>query len=251
MRLLLTGLNGTLAPRVAAAAAQRGWQVVGWDRGRVPPDDAAACAVWLRDCRPDAMAHLAMGDAAWAGALASHAAARSLPFVFTSSAMVFHHLPDGPHGVLDARNAQDDYGRYKARCEDAVLAANPRASVVRIGWQIDADARGNNMLAQLDEWQRREGCVGASRAWRPACSFMRDTALALVELIADPVPGVVHLDSNADEGHSFDAIVGALRQQFARDAWVLRVHRDYQHDQRLLGGAARMPALSERLPLFD
>lgn len=248
MRLLLTGLNGTLAPKLAQAAVQRGWQVLAWDRSQVPPQDAAASAAWLDACRPDAIAHLAMGDAAWAALLARHAAACDLPMVFTSTAMVFHHLPDGPHAVQDARTAQDDYGRSKVACEDAVLAAHPHASIARIGWQIDADAQGNNMLGHLDAWQAREGCVAGSRAWRPACSFMADTAHGLLDLIAAPVPGAVHRDSNADEAHSFVAIVAALKQQFMRHTWVLRPHDDYRHDQRLVGGARRLPALSTRLP---
>lgn len=249
MRLLLTGLNGTLAPKLAALARARGWEVLGWDRAQVPPQDMRASADWLQRRQPDAIAHLAMGEPAWAALLAGAARARGLPMVFTSSAMVFHHLTDGPHGVDGARTAQDDYGRYKIACEDAVRAASATASVVRIGWQIDADARGNNMLAQLDEWQQREGCVAASSAWRPACSFMDDTARALLDLIERPRPGVVHLDSNADEGHSFDAIVAALKHRFSRSDWVLRVHQDYRHDQRLAGGAAHMPGLSTRLPL--
>jgi dTDP-4-dehydrorhamnose reductase len=248
MRLLLTGLNGTLAPKLAQAAARRGWQVMGWDRSRVPPHDTAAAAAWLARCRPLAIAHLAMGDAAWAAWLAQHAAANGLPMVFTSTAMVFHHLPDGPHAVHDTRTAQDDYGRSKIACEDAVLAAHPQASVARIGWQIDADAQGNNMLAQLDAWQAREGCVAASRAWRPACSFMADTAEAVLDLIASPLPGAVHLDSNGTEAHSFDAIVAALQRQFDRQAWVLRPNDDYRHDQRLVGGGRHLPGLSTRLP---
>ncbi len=32
MRVLITGINGTLAPKVAAEALGRGWQVVPWDR---------------------------------------------------------------------------------------------------------------------------------------------------------------------------------------------------------------------------
>jgi len=247
MRLLLTGLGGTLAPKLAQAAAQRGWRVVGWDRTRVPPQDAPAGEAWLQTCRPDAIAHLALGDPAWAALLARHAAAHGLPMVFTSTAMVFHHRPDGPHAVQDARNAEDDYGRSKIACEDAVLAAHPQACVARIGWQIDPDGLGNNMLAQLDGWQAREGWVAASRVWRPACSFMADTAQALLDLIAAQAAGTVHLDSNADEAHSFDAIVAALKRQYGRAAWRLRVHEDYRHDQRLAGGAARVPALATRL----
>jgi dTDP-4-dehydrorhamnose reductase len=250
LRILITGLNGTLAPVLAEAAQRAGHTVLGWDRRRVPPADASAGHAWLHDQRPDAIAHLATGDEAWAELLAAWAAARGLPFVFTSTAMVFHHQPDGPHGQHDERTAQDDYGRSKIRCEDAVRRAHHDASIVRIGWQIDPARPGNNMLMQLDDWQCREACVAASRAWQPACSFMADTAQALLTLIEDPQPGPVHLDSNADEGHGFDRVVAALKAAFGREAWLLRVHEDYRHDQRLAGGAARLPPLSARLPLL-
>ncbi len=248
MRWLITGLNGTLAPQVAAAARRAGAQVVGWDRTQADPADEAACRDWLQAHRPDAIAHLAMGPPRWAAQLAAHAARSGLPLVFTSTAMVFHHQPDGPHAVGDERTAHDPYGRYKIACEDAVLAACPAASVVRIGWQIDPAQPGNNMLLALDEWQRRDGCVAASRAWRPACSFMADTAAALVALLIEPRPGVLHLDSNAAEGHGFDRIVAALQGAYGRDHWQLRVNDDYRHDQRLAGGEALAPPLSTRLP---
>lgn len=248
MRWLVTGLNGTLAPQLAQAASRAGADVIGWDRAQADPTDAAACTAWLQALAPDAIAHLAMGPARWAGQLAAHAAQRNLPLLLTSTAMVFHHQPDGPHAAGDERTAQDDYGRYKIECEDAVLAAWPGASVVRIGWQIDPAQPGNNMLLALDDWQRSQGEVATSRAWRPACSFMVDTAQALVALLLQPRAGVVHLDSNADEGHSFDRIAAALKQAFARDQWRLRLHDDYRHDQRLAGGGDRVPPLSARLP---
>lgn len=250
MRILITGLKGTLAPVLAEAALCAGHHVLGWDRGRLPPGDAEFGRAFLDAGAPDAIAHLATGGEAWADWLARWAADRRRPFVFTSSAMVFHHEPDGPHSPEDERTGQDDYGRSKIRCEDAVRAAHAGASVVRIGWQIDAARAGNNMLMQLDERQQREGVVAASRAWKPACSFMRDTAQALLALIETPQPGVVHLDSNADEGHGFDRIVAALKRAFGRETWQLRVHEDYRHDQRLAGGGARVPPLSDRLPLL-
>jgi hypothetical protein len=40
------------------------------------------------------------------------------------------------------------------------------------------------MLRALDQWQSDSGCVGASRRWTPACSFMQDTADALVAHLA-------------------------------------------------------------------
>lgn len=248
MRLLVTGLGGTLAPKVARAAAARGFDVCGWNRERWPTDMPGAVAAAWRELRPDAVLHLALGPVAWAEALAAQAARADLPFVLTSTAMVFDHQPDGPHRVDDERTARDDYGRYKIAVEDAVRGAHREACIARIGWQIDADARGNNMLAHLDAAQAQGGEVGASRAWRPACSFMDDTADALLGLALGRHAGTVHLDSNAAEGRSFDQVVFALRRAFARDAWQVRAHEDYRHDQRLVGGPVALPPLSARLP---
>jgi dTDP-4-dehydrorhamnose reductase len=250
MKLLVTGLGGTLAPKVARAATARGLDVCGWDRRRWPADDADAFAAVWRELRPDAVLHLALGPVAWAQALAAQAASRALPFVLTSTAMVFDHAPDGPHAIDDPRTARDDYGRYKIAVEDAVRGAHPGACIARIGWQIDADARGNNMLAHLDAAQAQGGEVGASRVWRPACSFMDDTAGALLDCVLLRHAGKVHLDSNAAEGHPFDAIVRGLGRVFVRDAWRVRVHEDYRHDQRLVGGPVALPPLSARLGLL-
>lgn len=250
MRVLVTGLGGTLAPHLAHALRRLGHEACAWDRAAAPPDDSSACRAMLERLDPGAIAHLALGPEAWAGTLAAHAAARSLPMLFTSTAMVFHHDPDGPHRPHDARTARDDYGRYKIRCEDAVRAACPGACVARIGWQIDDAAHGNNMLAALDEWQRREGRVAASRAWRPACSFMDDTAAALARLLFEASGDTVHLDSNAAEAHSFDRIARALGERCGRN-WRVEATEHYRHDQRLVAPPAqrvRLPELSARLP---
>lgn len=244
--MLVTGLGGTLAPHVAGAAIARGWRVSGWNRQEIPTGAGEEAAAFLERVRPDAIAHLALGDEGWAALLASFCAQTGAPYVLTSTAMVFDASPGGPHAPADARTARDDYGRSKIRCEDAVLAANAQASVVRLGWQIDADAHGNNMLAHLDAQQRRDGRITASRLWRPACSFMRDTAQALLALLQRPVAGVVHLDSNAEEGLPFPLIVAGLRQRFARSDWTIEVDESYAHDQRLIGGPS-MPPLSTRL----
>lgn len=248
MKLLLTGLNGTLAPRVADAAARTGIQVIGWNRAQVNPDDPAASTRWLRSERPDAIAHLALGGESWAGRLAGHALEHGIPIVFSSTAMVFHHEPHGPHRIGDQRTAQDDYGRCKIRCEDAILAANPDAMIVRIGWQIGTVPIGNNMLRALDDWQAREGHVQASRRWTPACSFIDHTAAAFVRLLQAPRPGVFHFDSNARSAHSFARVASALRAKFGRTAWQIREHDDYVHDQRLLGDELDPPDLAEFLP---
>lgn len=246
MRLLVTGLSGTLAPVLARVARGQGHAVLGWDHRCLGFDDARA----FERLRPDAVLHLATAGPEPSAQLARLAAERGLPCLVTSSAMVFHAHPGGPHGLDDARNAEEGYGRMKAAVEDAVRRAHPQASVVRLGWQIDPDAlgpRSNNMLAQLDRWQAERGEVAASHGWRPACSFMTDTAAALLRRL--PHAGVHHLDSNADEAWSFAELVHALRERFARTAWRVRVHADPVHDQRLRGGAQDLPPLSARLPL--
>lgn len=249
MQLLITGLNGTLAPHLARAAAAAGHTVLGWDRQQVSPDDLPACRAWLDLLKPDAIAHLGFGAEAWAGLMARWAAERGAPFLFTSTAMVFDHVPDGPHRVDDPRTARDDYGQYKIRCEDAVREAHPQACIARIGWQIDAGtggaAQGNNMLAALDAEQQRDGRIRASTAWVPACSFMPDTAAALLQLIETRASGTAHLDSNADEALSFFTLVQQLKRRFGREHWQIEAHAEYVHDQRLLAGARQAVVLPQ------
>lgn len=166
-RLLITGLGGTLA---------RGDEVLRWRRDEPGFDPKAE----FERLRPDAVAHLGMGDATGCGRLAALAHRAGRLFLFTSTAMVFHHVPDGPHRPHDPRTAVDPYGLYKIEAEDAVQAAHPGAAIARLGWQIGPEPVGNNMLAALDGWQAWQGEVAASRAWIPACSFMEDTAEALL-----------------------------------------------------------------------
>ena len=93
-----------------------------------------------------------------------------------------------------------------------------------------------------------DGRIGASRRWRPACSFMPDSARALLGLIEERAGGIVHLDSNAGEGHTFEAIVRALAARFERTRWQVQADDAYAHDQRLVGDEARLAPLSLRLP---
>jgi dTDP-4-dehydrorhamnose reductase len=129
-----------------------------------------------------------------------------------------------------------------------VRSAHAGATIARIGWQIDPTQPGNNMLMALDQWQASQGHVGASRRWKPACSFMADTAQALADLLRQPVAGIVHLDSNAEEAHSFLDIVLALQATFDRPHWRVQPLDDYVHDQRLVGAGPRFAQLARRLP---
>lgn len=246
---LVTGLRGTLAPKLAARLRQAGAEVVGWDRSAVPVDDEAAGAAFLAQLRPAGIAHLGMGAPQWAGWLAAHAREHALPFLVTSSVSVFGDAPgdpDGPFRPEDPPTATDDYGSYKARCEEAVRTAYPQALVARIGWQAAPDGVGNNMVAQLDaQAQESGGTVRASRRWRPATSWMGDTIDALVALAASGRTGTVHLDSNAADAWTYPQVVRYVARVTGRD-WTVQEHDELDHDSRLLGGEDLIAPLSAR-----
>ncbi len=232
MRLLVTGMAGTVAPRLAEHASRAGHDVVAWRREAVSPEDPDACRAFIDDVDPGGIVHLAFGAEEWSGLLAEAARDRGIPFVYTSTAMVFASRPDGPYPITAERNAVDDYGRYKARCEDAVWAANPDAMVARLGYQVDLDGRGNNLLAHLDARAATGASVPASTRWIPALAFLDDTASALLGLLEEPEAGLHHLDGNAVTAWSHWQVVTALARRLGRD-WRVSPTDDPDHDQRL------------------
>ena len=102
-KLLITGTNGTLAPVVAHLFNQQGWDCVAWDRQRVNPDDADACHAFWQATKPDAVCHLALGGEAWATWLAEQSARAAIPYLFTSSAMVFDNAINGPYDIASQK----------------------------------------------------------------------------------------------------------------------------------------------------
>jgi dTDP-4-dehydrorhamnose reductase len=238
-------MSGTVAPRFASAAQAAGHDIVTWRREQVPPDDPRACQHFLDEQGPDAVVHMAFGAESWAGQLAGHARQRQVPFVFTSTTMVFAARPDGPYTIASPRTATDEYGAYKIRCEDAIWAANPDAVVARLGYQIDPEGRGNTMVAHTDAQQSAHGSVRASTRWIPACAFLDDTAAALLALATDPQPGLHHLDGNARTAWTHAHILRSLASALGR-SWEVVETDEPDHDQRLVD-SPRISALDTRL----
>jgi dTDP-4-dehydrorhamnose reductase len=243
VRVLITGMNGTLAPRLADHISQLDHEIIAWDRQQFATEDSDQIQRFFDKHGVDAVFHLAMGSEFWAEQLAMQCNQRDLPFLFTSTAMVFDQEPNGPHYPNDQRTARDDYGRYKIRCENAVLSANARAVIARIGYQIDtANPTGNNMFAHLQA-KAAQGEIRASSSWIPACSFMQDTAAALWQLaehsVASNASGIFHLDSNAACTMNYHQIVQALAA-LTHNHWSVIETQDYQHDQRLLDDSTQL-----------
>lgn len=238
-------MSGTVAPRFARAARTAGHDATPWLRHQVSPDDARACQAFLDYQRPDAIVHMAFGAESWAGQLAAHARHQGIAMIFTSTTMVFAARPNGPYTISSPRTATDEYGSYKIRCEDAIWAANPDAMIARLGYQIDPDGHGNNMVAHTDAMQSAEGTVSASRRWIPACAFLDDTSAALLELLTEPRPGLHHLDANARTAWTHARILRSLADALGRP-WNIVETDEPEHDQRLID-SSRIAGLDTRL----
>lgn len=166
--LLVTGGSGQLASALAALAPE--WQRLGLQVRRVGRPE-------LDFDRPGSVAEafgaadpaLVVNAAAWtavdaaeadeAGALrANHdgpaelaglCAARGIPLIHISTDYVFDGLKGAPYVEGDPTSPTGAYGRSKLAGEQAVLAACPRAVVLRTSW-VYAGAGKNFVLTMLN-----------------------------------------------------------------------------------------------------
>lgn len=256
MRAFISGINGTIG-RSLAAALQSGRHEV-----RALPRDTAdqsttSIAELFNGFRPDAIFHLAIAsrptgrenehhhiNVEWPARLAEACSAARVRFLFTSTAMVFSDRAPGPFTIRSQPDAAEGYGFQKRTAEQRVRQANPDAVIVRLGWQIGNAPGGNQMLSYFEQHMREKGVVRASRKWLPACSFLDDTSVALIDLVGKP-GGTYHLDSNRH--WNFFEIATALRER-ADAPWKIEPTEDFMYDQRLLDDCTDVPSLQARLP---
>jgi dTDP-4-dehydrorhamnose reductase len=243
-KVLLTGMNGTVAPVLAEELRGRGCEVVAWDRDAVSPDDREAVARFIREVKPSALVHCAMGSSQWAEDMAQVCAEEGSKFVYVSSASVYGTQQHGPFTVDDAPEPSDDYGRYKLECEQRVRAANADARIVRIGWQMALRRGGNNMVEHLAQKQAEHGHIASSTEWFPACSFLDDTARALVDALDLP-PGLYLLDGNP--GWNFAQIARGLNLAMGGH-WDVRACDDFRWNNCMVDNKLTSGSITLRLP---
>jgi dTDP-4-dehydrorhamnose reductase len=244
MRIIVTGLNGTVAPVVAGELARASHQVAGWDRAKVPVDDRSAIRSFFDAQRPESFFHIATGPPEWIEAIATECAARSVRLLFTSSVSVFSDRRRGPFPPSAAPDAADDYGKYKADCEARVQATCPDAVIVRLGWQIGTAPGSNNMIDYLYREATANGKLTLSRNWLPACSFLEDTAKCLVTHFEEMNPGIYHLDGNP--GLSIFEIARQLKRLYGWD-WEIEPLDEPDADNRMEDPRLNVRPISERL----
>lgn len=257
MKILVTGSRGTLGRALVRALAAEGHEVIAWSREQAPPDNHAAQAHYMAGVQPDVVFHLAVPshstgrpdegrlvNVAWTDHLARLTAARGLPFIFSSTVMVFTDDARGPFTLESTPDAKTGYGGEKREAELLARAANPLTRIARLGWQIGEADGSNNMVNHLDRQMKEQGVIKASRKWKPACSFLDDTAAGLVRLMELP-PDLYQFDSNRH--WSFHDIAEALNHQRG-NPWNVQADDHFVFDQRMLDPRPGLPSLSAHLP---
>jgi dTDP-4-dehydrorhamnose reductase len=259
-RSLITGARGTLGQVLCRTWETAGGAVHPWDRTIWSPLEPAAINACLEEFHPDVVFHLAIVSSPsgaedegrrinieWPAHLAAACAASGIPFVYTSSAMVFSDGAPGPRFPETPPDRAEGYGLEKRQAEERVRSANPAARIARLGWQIGSAPEGNTMLRFFADRVAEGGVVKASRRWLPACSFLEDTAGGLIRLLDQPA-GLYHLDSN--RGWDFFTIASALSAAHG-NTWPVEADDGFVCDQRLVEPRPeiRLPALHRRLAL--
>jgi len=258
MNAIVTGANGTVGRALTRAIREAGGSATPWDRSVVPIDDYFAMERFIQSVRPDAVFHLAIPSRPtgrdnehwlvnwhWPSEIAWITSQNDIPFVFTSTVLVFTNNIVGPIHPGTQPDAEEGYGGDKRRAEERVRFQNPESRIVRLGWQI-ADAPGsNNMIDYLETTNARDGAVAASRRWFPACSFVADTAAALIAAVEAP-PDTYLLDGNAAPRLDFYTIATRLNQLHG-NRWKIEPNDDFVLDQRMIDPRLPVAPITARL----
>jgi dTDP-4-dehydrorhamnose reductase len=248
--VLLTGLGGTVAPVLAAELSRRTHTCIRWHKETVPPTDAAACQRFIDTVRPDWIAHVATGPEEWCTHIAKACASRNIKLIHTGSVSVYSGTQVGPFGVADTPEPDDDYGRYKLRCEQRIREALPSAIIARIGWQIGESPGGNHMLDYLFKTAaENSNTIEASDQWSPGTSFLVDTAAVLADLMDNHTPGVgglYHLDGNP--GLTFFEIATRLAR-LHRLPWTITPASTPTGSSRMTDPRVKVRSIADRLPI--
>lgn len=239
MKVIVTGMNGTVAPALARRLMLEGAEIVTWDRGRDAPETEAAVREFISRYTPDWVCHVATGAPDWAEWIARTCAGSDVRLLWTGSVSVFGEKHRPPFTTAMEPDATDDYGRYKVECEKRVRAANPDAIVARLGWQI-GDAPGSNTMTNYLTNLAREngGKVEASAAWIPSCAKLDDSAGAMAELMSRGKAGLYQLEGN-QHGLSLFEIASGLKKKLGT-AWEVVRADEPRRDNRMKDEQVRM-----------
>jgi dTDP-4-dehydrorhamnose reductase len=230
--VLVTGLNGRLAPYLRDALESMELNVVPFDRVLLNIEDRAAQLQHIKQNNIDSIFHLATGPETWVGTLAGIAKELDIPFLYTSTESVFEPTSKGPFTPDRVADATGDYGRYKIAGEQAALEANTDAIIARLGWQMFDTFESDNLLTHVKAMHDEKGYLYASSKWRPAVAFVGHTMQCLLDLMDAEVPGIYHVGGN-ENGLTFFDIVNLINEKYDLQ-WDIREGDDPARDGRII-----------------
>jgi dTDP-4-dehydrorhamnose reductase len=257
MRILITGISGTIGQHLKDFLEKMGHEVYGWNRQEIPIDNYMAMESFIQEIAPDILFHLAAPSQPtgrpnenwlvhyeWSSELAWITHKCGIKFLFTSTVQVFSDTAKGPFTPQSHPDNDYGYGFEKRMAEQRILYQNPQAYIARLGWQIDTNTSGNQMAAYLEKKHNTEGKIFASTRWLPAASFLDDTVKALWEIVSHHPPAIYLLDSN--RGWNFYEIATALKK-LLKKRWTILPDESFVYDQRMIDPRISLPPLSDRL----
>ncbi len=231
MKILITGMNGTVAPVMAAWLRGEGYEVMAWNRNRFPIAEREDIRAAFDEVNPDAVFHIATGPLSWTEWIAQEVVERKLRFLHTSSVSVYGAHQFGPLTPDVIPEPDDAYGSYKLEGEKLIQGIAPTAQIYRIGWQI-GDAPGSNNMVDFFHRQHLEfGVLRVSRYWIPASSYLPDTAEAMGRQFFGGKSGLYHVDGNP--GFSLYDLAMITAQRLQMD-WKIEPVDEPVRDNRMI-----------------
>ncbi|MBS3990566.1 MAG: sugar nucleotide-binding protein [Erysipelothrix sp.] len=231
MKVIITGMNGTVAPYIYEELISKNIEVVIWDRSKTDITSQESVHQFIQEHQPDLFFHIATGPLEWVEYIVHSTQKLGIKLLFTSTVSVFSDKGTGPYDISSIPNAEDDYGSYKIQCEKFIEKFHKNAVIVRLGWQIEANARPNNMFHSLSKQQASKGFIEASSRWYPSCSFLTDTAKTVVYCALNFSPGIYMANSNTK--YSFFEIVSHLKEKYKTD-WIVKETTSLERDDRMI-----------------
>ena len=240
MKAIITGMNGTVAPYVYEELLNHDFEVIIWDRSQVDIHSFESVHNFISLHQPDIFFHLATGPIEWLEAIVKSTDELNIRLLFTSTVSVFSEKGSGPYDITSIPNSEEDYGRYKIMCEQLITNHHHNAVIVRLGWQIGAHARSNNMFHYVSYQHKTQGYIEASSKWVPSCSFLDESARVLVDCALHFHPGLYMANSNRK--YSFFEIVSFLKDKYHTD-WNIKETTSFQRDDRMIDSRVKMKEL--------
>jgi dTDP-4-dehydrorhamnose reductase len=220
VRILQFGTTGQLGRELLAQAKHYDVTITALSRAEADFSDPAACAAKIREFPADlvviAAAYTAVDqaeteiplartiNAETPGAIARAIGANGPALVMISTDYVFSGDKGAPYVETDATHPINAYGATKLEGERAVLAACPRALVIRASWVVSSHGKNfvKTMLRLAGEGQPLKVVAdqyGRPTAARELARFILSQAARLSAAgVGDPAFGVCHF-ANAGE----------------------------------------------------